>query len=282
MNYLKNLFTNKRFYISIGSVVAAGITIALLFEFFIMPHYTNYNEGVTVPDVTKISLEEAEQLLEKYGLRHEILDRRSNASFPANYIVDQSPAPLQIVKPNRKIYLTVNTESRPQAVVPNVVNMSLRNAQIQLENYGLTPGTISMESSRFRNTILRQSIAEGDTVDRGTAVNLVVSDGLGNRTVRVPDIIGLRLSDAQREITNAGFYIGEIRYQPSREATPNTVLSYSPRVDQLTEGETLQLVVSERFDVQEESETGAVIDDTTSNSRPDSVDNNNNNDPDEF
>lgn len=273
MEFLKNLFTNKRLYIIIGSIAASGIALLVLFEFLIMPYYTNYNEGVTVPDVTKLSLEEAEQLLEEYGLRHEILDRRANSAFPANYIVDQAPPALQIVKPNRKIYLTVNTETKPQAVVPGVVNMSLRNAQIQLENYGLTTGTISMESSRFRNTVLRQSIAEGDTVDRGTAVNLVVSDGLGSRTVRVPDVTGLRRSEAEQRIISAGLRVGEIRYQPSREATPNTVLSYRPNVAELTEGETLQLIISERFDAREESEAGAIVDDSTSAAVSDSIEN---------
>lgn len=271
MEFLKNLFTSKLFYLTAGAITLTGILFALVMNFIIMPGYTNYNEGVTVPDVTKISLEEAESKLMEYGLRHEVLDRRANSAYPANFIIDQSPSPLQIVKPNRKVYLTVNTEVSPQAVVPNVVNLSLRNAKIQLENYGLTVGTTSYESSRFRNTILRQSIAPGDTVDRGSVVNLAVSDGLGTRTVDVPEIVGLRLSDAQQLISRSGLRVDEIKFQPSREAVPNTVLSFTPNVESLTEGETLTLVVSERFDVREETETGAIIDDSTSAATPDTI-----------
>lgn len=275
METLKNIFTSKKLYYSLGGIVLAGITFLLVLDLVIMPHYTNYNEGVTVPDVTKISLEEAEDVLEKHGLRFEVLDRRSNTAFPANYIIDQAPAALQIVKPNRKIYLTVNTETTPKAVVPNVVDMSLRNAEIQLENYGLTVGTRSYETSRFRNTILRQSIAPGDTVAQGTAINLVVSDGLGTRKVRVPDIVGMSRSEALQAINNAGLRVEEIRYQPSRQ-TPNTVISFTPNVEELTEGEIINLVISERFDAREESERGVIIDeepdttqnDTTQNSNP--------------
>ncbi|MEX2463747.1 MAG: PASTA domain-containing protein [Balneolaceae bacterium] len=263
MDSFKALLLNKTLYKILGSILLAGITFALIMDQLVMPYYTNFNEGVTVPDVTKISLEEAESKLEKIGLRHEILDRRANSVYPANYIIDQSPAPKQIVKPNRKIYLTVNTAVTPQTVVPNVVNMSLRNAEIQLENHGLVVGTRSYESSRFRNTILRQTVAAEDTVARGTVVNLVVSDGLGSRMVTVPDVIGLRLTDAQQTITRAGLRVGEIRYQPSKEFTPNTVISITPNETELTEGETLLLVVSERFDAREEIETGAIIDDTT-------------------
>lgn len=269
MDSFKALLLNKKLYKILGSILLAGITFALIMDQLVMPYYTNFNEGVTVPDVTKISLEEAESKLEKIGLRHEILDRRANSVYPANYIIDQSPAPKQIVKPNRKIYLTVNTAVTPQTVVPDVVNMSLRNAEIQLENHGLVVGTRSYESSRFRNTILRQSVAAEDTVARGTIVNLVVSDGLGSRMVTVPDVIGLRLTDAQQTITRAGLRVGEIRYQPSEEFTPNTVISITPNETELTEGETLLLVVSERFDAREEIETGAIIDDTTATNQQD-------------
>ncbi|MDZ7719013.1 MAG: PASTA domain-containing protein [Balneolaceae bacterium] len=263
-HFLKSTLTDRRLYISLAGVIIFGIIFALLLDFIIMPSYTNYKEGITVPDVTKISLEEATTLLNDYGLRHEVLDRRANSAYPADFIIDQSPSAQQIVKPNRKVYLTVNTATTPQTVVPDVVNMSLRNAEIQLENHGLTVGTKSYESSRFRNTILRQSVAAGDTVSRGTVVNLAVSDGLGSRIVEVPDVVGLRLSEAQQTITKAGLRVGEVRFQPSREYTPNTVISFSPDEENLTEGESLQLIVAERFDAREEVESGAIIDDSTS------------------
>lgn len=261
---LKEILTDRRLYILLGSLVTFGIVMALVLDFLIMPSYTNYNEGITVPDVTQISLDEASTLLNNYGLRHEVLDRRSHSAYPADYIIDQSPSPQQIVKPNRKIYLTVNTAITPQTVVPDVVNMSLRNAEIQLENHGLEVGTKSYESSRFRNTILRQSVAAGDSVARGTVVNLAVSDGLGSRIVEVPDIVGMRLSEAQQNIMKAGLRVGEVRFQPNREYTPNTVISFSPDKEELNEGESLQLIVAERFDAREESESGAIIDDSTS------------------
>ena len=264
MNRLKELLKNPLLYKVLGGLVVAGVIFVLLLDLIIMPFYTNYNEGVTVPDVTKVSLTEAETILEDYGLRHEVIDRRAHSAYPADYIIDQSPSAKQIVKPERKVYLTVNTATTPQTVVPEVVNMSLRNAEIQLENHGLTVGTKSYESSRFRNTILRQSVAPGDTVSRGTVVNLAVSDGLGSRIVDVPDVSGLRLFEAQQAITAAGLRVGEVRFQPSREYTANTVISYSPDEEKLTEGESLLLIVAERYDAREAVEAGAIVDDTTS------------------
>lgn len=265
----KKFYLNKKIYIGAAGVIIAGILFLFLLDSYIMPAYTNYGEGITVPDVTRLSLEEAEQTLSAANLRYEVAERRSNEAFPANYVIDQTPTPTEIVKPNRKIYLTVNVVSNPTVQMPEVTDMSLRNARIQIENAGLKLGTISYESSRFKNTVLRQSIAPNETVAQGTMVDLVVSDGLGQRMVDVPDIIGLRLTEAQQKLRSNGLRIGEVSFRPSKEVPPNVILDYAPKVEQLTEGQSLELVVSERFNVEEEDEAGAIVDTTdTKDSTP--------------
>src|SRR5680860_1472314 len=109
----KALFTNRNFYLLIGGLLVAFILFLMLLDNVIMPAYTNYDEGVTVPNITRVSLDEAKQTLESSGLRYEIAERRSNAAFPADYVIDQNPTPAEIVKPNRKVYLTVNIVSNP-------------------------------------------------------------------------------------------------------------------------------------------------------------------------
>lgn len=260
---LKKLLTNRYFYLSLAALVLFGSLTLFIADKWIMPAYTNYNEGQTVPDVTRLSLQEAQTLLEESGLRYEVTDRRSNSAFPANYVIDQTPSAEIIVKPNRKIYLTVNTEVKPTVEVPNVEDLSLRNAEIQLQNYGLTVGSRSYESSRFKNVILRQSIPEGAEVEKGTAVDLVVSDGLGDKMIEVPDIVGSSLPDAQQQLSRAGFRVGEIQFRPTRDVVPNTVLDYNPKAEELREGETLNLIISERYEAIEQSEDGAVIIDST-------------------
>ncbi len=259
----KHILTSKIFYLSILGIIILGAGSLFLLDKVIMPYYTNYNEGITVPDVTRVTLEEAEELLANIGLRHEVSERRANAAFPANYVIDQQPTAANIVKPNRKIYLTVNTEVKPKVEVPNVTNLSLRNAQIQLQNYGLEVGTTSYESSRFKNAVLRQSIPKGTIVDKGATIDLVVSDGLGDKIVTIPEIIGLRLPQAQLRLREAGLRIGEIFFQPTKDVDPNTVLDFSPKVLEIIEGQSLNLIISERFDATEEIEGGAVFSDST-------------------
>jgi len=276
-NMLKRIFTSKKFYLTSLGVILLGIATLFLFDKLIMPGYTNYYEGLTVPDLTRVTLDEAEAQLTSIGLRYEVADRRANSAFPANYVIDQQPAANTIVKPNRKIYLTVNTEVKPVVVVPNVVSLGIRNAQIQLQNYGLELGSTSYESSRFKNVILRQSIPEGDTVAKGTTIDLVVSDGLGSKIVTIPEIIGLRLPQAQLKLREAGLRLGEIRFRPIKDVPPNTVLDFTPKVAQIVEGETLDLVISERFEAIEPEEGGVINIDTTGTPTPQQIPKPNNN-----
>lgn len=270
-NMLKRIFTSRKFYLSLLGIILLGISTLFLFDKVIMPNYTNYYEGLTVPDLTRTTLEEAQTRLTSIGLRYEVADRRANSAFPANYVIDQQPTANTIVKPNRKIYLTVNTEVKPVVEVPNVVSLSIRNAQIQLQNYGLEVGSTSYESSRFKNVVLRQSIPQGDTVAKGTTIDLVVSDGLGDKIVRIPEIIGLRLPQAQLKLREAGLRLGEIRFRPIKDVVPNTVLEFSPRVAEIIEGETIDLVISERFEAIEPEEGGVINIDSTGTPIPQQI-----------
>lgn len=258
------VFLDKRLYIGIFVIVVVTVATVYLADRYIMPLYTNHNTGVTVPDVTKLNVEQATLSLNERGLRVEIIDERMNEAFPPNFVLDQNPPGNSMVKPNRKIYLTVNASEVPTVTVPNVVNLSLRNAEIQLQNFGLQIGNISYASSRFKNSVLSQSVPAGTQARRGTNVNLVVSDGLGMNRVAVPEIVGLRLAEGQRKIRQAGLRVGEFRYQRTFDMEPGRILRFSPaEADSLFEGESLDLVISELPDAEEVEERGAVIIDST-------------------
>lgn len=261
---IKELLTYGKFYRLVAIVIVILVVLGGLANYMILPAYTNYNEGVTVPDITKLSVTEAQKRLHAIGLRDSVVDRRYNAAFPANYVIDQTPSPALIVKPNRLIYLTVNSSNTPKVIVPDVTNMSLRNAELQLKNYGLTVGNVSYVAAPYKNTVIRQSVAEGTSVERGAIISLTVSDGYGIEKVPVPALEGLRLYEAQAALRNVGLRIGEIRFKGTNDIEPNIVMEYSPATaDSLVEGTKINLVVSEQGSTQEETETGAVIVDST-------------------
>ncbi len=241
-------------------VAAAGLVLVLVMDMLVMPAYTRHGQGVTVPDVTKLSLEDAGRSLEAIGLRYEVYDQRPNENVPPDHVIDQTPAGGSVVKPNRKIYLMVSAESRPTVRVPDLVTQSLDNARIQLQTRGLAVGRITYESSPFRNAVLRQSIAADAAVRRGVAVDLVIGDGVGQRRVAMPMLVGLRITDAQLRLRDAGLRVGNISYQSSDRMAPNHVLSFDPIVgDSTFEGTTINLVIAETPGLREEIETGVVL-----------------------
>lgn len=259
---MKAILTDPKIYIFILSLIIVGGGAILTVDRLIMPVYTNHNEGATVPDVTHMSLEEAEETLRTHGFRFEVSDKRSHEAFPADYVVDQSPEAENLVKPNRRIYLTVNDAETKTIEVPDLTNLSLRNAEIQLRNKGLRVGNINYVSERFQNTVLEQSVAAGREVNRGATIDLVISDGLGGRLIDMPDIQGLRLSEAQAELQNSELLVGRIQFRERADIEPNIVLSYSPTdQDSIREGTPINLVVSEQpADESDEVEEGVIMD----------------------
>jgi beta-lactam-binding protein with PASTA domain len=136
--------------------------------------------------------------------------------------------------------------------VPEVRNLSLRNAELQIRNYGLQLGTIRYVSSLFKNSVVEQSISPGEMVDRGTVINLVVSDGLGQNKVDLPDLVGLHLLDAQLLLRERNLRIGSVIYQASRTFPPDYVISMKPNdVDSLQEGSLIDLILSRASNAQE-------------------------------
>lgn len=253
-------FTDRKLYYLLAGLILFGGIALIAMDRVIMPAYTKYGHGITVPDITRMPLDEAAAILESRGLRHELAAKRSNEAFPPDFVVDQTPNAGMIVKPNRKIYITINTTTTPTVVVPEVQDLSLRNATIQLQNSGLQLGNVTYESSRFRNSVLRQSIPSGRRVDQHTTIDLIVGDGLGNVMVRVPDVSNMHLTKAQNALLEAGLNVGTIQFQPTDRVAPNTVLRYTPD-DQpnVYEGTPIDLIVSVSRSEDEEEETGPLI-----------------------
>jgi beta-lactam-binding protein with PASTA domain len=257
--FLKDKRTHKLF----GGLVAGGAILLFLADLLLMPWYTNYGAGITVPDVKNLSLDQAIEQFEAIGLRYEVYDERPSEKLPPGHILDQTPSGGTIVKPNRKIYLMTSAETRPTVGMPSLVGNSLDNARIQLQVRGLKLGAITYESSPYRNSVLRQSVGAGADIRRGTVVNLVIGDGVGQRKVPVPDLLGLRLSQAQIRIRDAGLRVGDITYEASLSFDPNHVIRFTPaESDSLFEGTTIHLVIAENPNVREEIETGVVLNDS--------------------
>ncbi len=260
---MRHILKDIRLYIVIGSIGLLGVLVLIVADTWVMPAYTNYGEGITVPDVKNLSMEQAVAQFTSIGLRYEVYDERPNEVLPPGHVMDQNPLGGTIVKPNRKIYLMISAETRPTVSMPPLMGNSLDNARIQLQVRGLQLGSITYESSPYRNSVLRQSVAPGESIRRNTVIHLVIGDGIGQRRIATPNLIGLRLTQAQLRIRDSALRVGEITFEASSVFEPNHVLRFTPAgTDSLFEGMTINLVVTEKPNVQEAIEGGVVLNDS--------------------
>jgi eukaryotic-like serine/threonine-protein kinase len=97
--------------------------------------------------------------------------------------------------------------------MPNLVGFSFRNAEMILKNAGLKIGDTSRKPDFARNSILEQlykgdAITQGTKIKMGSAVDLVLGDGVGDRQFPVPVVVGMTYGDAKEVIESRGLSFG--------------------------------------------------------------------------
>ncbi len=116
------------------------------------------------------------------------------------------------------------------ATVPRLIGLPFDEAQQRIESARLKLGAVARkESARPRGTILDQAPDEGQRVDRGMEVKLVVSTG----GIAVPEVEGRDLGSAERILREAGLRALVDRYV--EKGKPGVVLRQVPRAGTLAE-----------------------------------------------
>lgn len=199
----------------IGTMVAIVIGLVLLFFFLYLPSTTRHGETVTVPNLLGMSLDDMEEFLKKRDLNYEVSDSGYSTQYPPLAILKQYPLAESYVKENRKIYLTVKAK-QPQSVnMPNLIDGSLKNAELVLKSYGLVRGQIRYKPDLASNAVLEQryqgkTIDPGVKIQKGSEIDLIVGDGLGRRVFSVPRFIGLPVDEADFSIRASGLSTGSV------------------------------------------------------------------------
>src|SRR5690606_3377608 len=135
-NFL-NFLRSKTFLIQIGLAILAVVLLSFLALQW-LKGTTNHGEFVEVPDFSKMSVMQMRQAVEQAGLRYQVLDSSDyDPEYPKFSILDQDPPAGNKVKANRKIYFTVNPSGYKKVSVPDIVQVTLRNATSMLRAVGL-------------------------------------------------------------------------------------------------------------------------------------------------
>jgi len=216
---LKNFILSKVFLKNLGIavVIVVGIVIALLIW---MNFYTRHGQARPVPDFYGLSIEETVKLAKKNKLRFQVVDSVYTTVVPRGCVAEQNPKPGFKVKKWRNIILTINAFKPEMVAVPNLVDLPIRQAKALIESAGLKLGETRFKPDQSINMVIEQlyngkKISEGDSIQKGSVVDLILGKGLSNQRTSVPYLIGMNLEPAKNKILFASLSLGTYVYDKS-------------------------------------------------------------------
>lgn len=164
--------------------LAAGAVLVLVFlALQWLKGTTNHGEFVEVPDFSKMSVMEMRKAVEEAGLRYQVLDSSDfNPEYPRFSILDQNPPAGNKVKANRKIYFTVNPSGYKKVTVPDIIQVTQRNAASMLRAVGLEVERVTYIDELGKDMVYRMKhkgkyIKPGDRLPKTSQVELICGNG---------------------------------------------------------------------------------------------------------
>jgi eukaryotic-like serine/threonine-protein kinase len=193
-----------------------------------------------VPTVVGADQANAEAKLRQDGFR--IDTTLKTAEQPKGQVIGQDPTGGTKAKKGSTVTLTVS-DGPQQVAVPQVVGLTVSSARGRLEKAGLEPSEREENSDTVeKGRVVSVSPTEGQKVDKGSSVTLVVSSG--KPQAQVPDVVGKSFDEAQSDLQAAGFKVTRTDKE-STDKDPGTVLSQNPKSGaRIDAGSTVALTVA--------------------------------------
>lgn len=213
---LKEFLKTRTF--KMNALAAVGITIFLiLFVIVFLRIYTDHGDSVEIPDLKGKTAQEAFNVLEGKDLRFEIRDSVYSSETAPGTVLDQYPKPGMRVKENRIIFITLCALNQEMIPMPQLTDISYRQATNLIENSGLVAGNIQYRQSEFPNLVLEQRVngrivAKGEMVPKGSTVDLVLGSESDGMTTAVPSLNGRSLTEAQLMLEESFLNLGSVNY----------------------------------------------------------------------
>lgn len=239
MSKLFRFLTSKTFLINI-IIAIIGFFVFLWLITFGLNQFTKHGEYINVPDLTSVTIDKAQDMLEEADLSYEVIDSAVfNEFYPAFAVIDQFPRANSEVKSGRVIKLTINPGKPRKIELPNVVEKTTRRAIHYLESKGLKCGELIYVPDIARDRVLGlrvgdEEVEPGTMLEPGTVVDLIVGKGLSNERIKVPYLKFLTLEEAQTKLSLASLNMGVIFFDEEVEDSASAVIyKQAPRATKI-------------------------------------------------
>jgi len=224
-------FRKKKFYLHFGLSIALTVILFFIVLQFIKV-YTHHGDTYVLPDFSGKTLADIEN--ERYDRLYEfiVIDSIFDTHNPKGSVVIQNPPAGSIVKENRKVYITLVAYSTEKVEMPDLIDLSLRQAVNSLRSKGLRIDQLQYVEDFAGNAILEQLFDEeviepGTIIDKGSAINLVVGLGQENEAP-APFLVGLTQVEAIDAINKASFNVGSLYFLDGEDPLHSKVYRQKP------------------------------------------------------
>ena len=236
---------NYKFLIYLFSGLLIFFFLVFKIVDFSLKKYTLHHHIIDVPSLVGLNLSAVEDTLSKYNLNFIIIDSAAyNPDYERGSILSHSPKAGSEVKPERKIYLTINPLTVHYIPFPNLKNKSLRQGINLLENSAFRIGNIYYVD-HFAKDVIRQSevvvdsissdqVNFNDTLPKFSVINLYLGNGYLENVI-VPDLLGLELDMVKSKLNNNSLNLGNSYVENFTNDTLMIVYQQDPLANQEVE-----------------------------------------------
>jgi beta-lactam-binding protein with PASTA domain len=130
-------------------------------------------------------------VLDESDLRFEVVDSANyNPDYPRFSIIEQDPPAGNQVKQNRKIYVTVNPSGYKKVTVPDIIQVTRRNATAMLRAVGLEVDEVTYIDELGKDMVYRiryqgKYVNPGDKLPKTSRIELVCGNGTVPEQARI-------------------------------------------------------------------------------------------------
>jgi serine/threonine-protein kinase len=186
----------------------AFLTGLFIFNNLVMPRVVHSVNEQRVPDLTHLTVEQAEKLLRGRELLLSRAGERFDPSVPRGFILSQEPPPETPIRRRKRVMVVVSLGEEFSSV-PELFGESVRTARLLLERAGLRVGGLTRAySEEVGEGLVVASDPPAETVlAHGTPVSLLLSIGRGEESFVMPELIGREIGGARRQLEAFGFRV---------------------------------------------------------------------------
>ena len=196
--------------------------------------YTRQGDNLLLPDFVGQSVDELVQYAEDNDLEVIIMDSVYEPNKEKGTILLQDPLANTNIKHGRKVYVSVVGQTPEKVKMPNLIDLSVRQAVDKLMAAKLQVERIQLVPGEYTNAVVDQTykgshIKTGAMINRCSKIVLVVERGSSPGAIRVPDVSGMSAYEAYRTIYSATLNVGRIKFEDGFDDDHSKVVKQSPQ-----------------------------------------------------